>query len=102
MVKVAVQKLIHAMVQEGFDPVVYESKRTIERQKWLYGVGRTHDMNRKPITWTMNSLHLAGKACDIISKAHGWNDPAFFLALKKEAVKVGLTTIPQEGCHVQL
>ena len=105
-VKIAVTNLLAWMVKQGFDPIPYETLRTLARQKWLYGVGRTHDLNRKPVTWTLHSLHLPdrngqGHACDIISKSKGWNDPAFFLALKTGAAKFGLTTIPQEQCHVQ-
>jgi|GEM_PF-2089402 len=96
------QKLIDAMKALGFDPVVFEAKRSLERQKWLYGVGRTHDKGKKPITWTMHSEHLTGNAADVISKKHGWNSVDFYTHLKAEAAEVGLHTIPQEGCHIQL
>ena len=36
---------------------VFEAKRSQERQNWLYGVGRTHSMDRKPVTRTLNSNH---------------------------------------------
>lgn len=48
--------------------MVFEALRSKERQKWLYGVGRTHSMERKPITWTINSKHLTGDAVDIVFK----------------------------------
>jgi hypothetical protein len=96
-----VREVITAMQAAGFDPIVFEARRELARQKWLYGVGRTHDKNRKPVTWTMNSLHIPGKAADIISKRRGWNWPEFYVALHAAAHKVGLHTIAQEGCHIE-
>lgn len=96
-----VAKLLYELEQRCFDPIVFEAKRTQARQKWLYGVGRTHSKNRKPVTWTMQSRHLDGKACDIISRKRGWDHPAFFDALKVEAEALGLRVIPQERCHVE-
>jgi len=96
-----VERLLERMKERGFDPIVFDALRTRERQEWLYGFGRTHHKNRKPITWTMNSRHLVGKAADIVSRSRGWSWPEFFAALKSEAEMLGLETIPQEGCHVQ-
>lgn len=48
--------------------VPFETLRTKERQAWLYGVGRTHSKNRKPVTWTMASNHLTGNAVDLVRK----------------------------------
>lgn len=100
-VKERVEQVMAALITAGFDPIVFEARRSKERQKWLYGVGRTHDKNRKPVTWTMHSFHILGKAVDIISKRKGWNWPAFFDALHVEGEKVGLHPIPQEGCHLE-
>ncbi|MGQ9455086.1 MAG: hypothetical protein ACUVRS_09220 [Armatimonadota bacterium] len=96
-----VERLLVRMLEAGFDPVVFEARRSPDRQKWLYGYGRTHHKHAKPVTWTMNSRHLSGKAVDIISKSRGWNWPEFYAVLKVEAARLGLATIPQEGCHVQ-
>lgn len=96
-----VKKVIVALKARGFDPIVFESRRTEARQRWLYSIGRTTQKNRKPVTWTMKSLHIHGKAADIISKKHGWNDPPFFEALAEEAVKVGMHTLGVELCHIQ-
>lgn len=96
-----VKLLLQNMEAKGYDPVVFEALRTPERHKWLYGIGRTHDLDRKPVTWTMHSLHLTGKGADIISHSKGWNWPEFFDALEHEAEKLQLITIPQERCHVQ-
>jgi hypothetical protein len=94
-------KLLDAMKHRGFDPIIFEAHRSIERQKWLYGIGRTHQLDRRPVTWTLRSKHLVGKACDIVSKSHLWDYPAFYKALKQEAKKVGLKTLRVEQCHVE-
>jgi hypothetical protein len=93
--------LLEAMRRRGYDPVIFESLRTEKRQAWLYGYGRTHHKGRKPVTFTLKSRHLPGKAADIISKSKLWNHPAFFDALKDEAKRLGLETLDFEGCHVQ-
>ena len=96
-----VEQVLARMTERGFDPIIFEARRSEERQRWLYGIGRTHSLRRKPVSWTLNSLHIKGKAVDIISKTRKWDWPAFYVALKIEAKAVGLSTIPQEGCHVE-
>ena len=96
-----VEAMMAAMRSRGFDPVVFEARRSLERQRWLYGIGRTHSKTRKPVTWTMKSKHIHGKACDIVSASRLWDWPEFFVALRQEARKVGLTTLSFEACHVQ-
>jgi peptidoglycan L-alanyl-D-glutamate endopeptidase CwlK len=109
--------IIDAMEARGFDPYVYESLRTIDRQRWLYCQGRSQAECRKAgvpakclgwahpdakkVTWTLKSKHLVAKAADVISKSRLWGWPEFYDALKQEAAKVGMTTIPKEGCHIQ-
>lgn len=46
--------------------IVFETFRTQERQNRLYGIGRTHSLNRKPVTRTKSSMHSTGKAVDIV------------------------------------
>ena len=48
--------------------MIFEALRTSDRQKRLYGVGRTHSLERKPITRTLKSKHLTGDAVDIVFK----------------------------------
>lgn len=94
--------LLQNMKNLCFDPIIYEAKRSEKRQKWLYGVGRTHSLKRKPITWTLKSRHLVGKAVDIVSKKKLWSHPEFFAALRREAEKIdGLEVLDAEQCHVQ-
>ena len=96
------KSLIHLMYKDGFDPIIFEAKRSQERQQYLYSIGRTIQKNRKPVTWTLKSKHFTGNAADIISKSYGWDWPTFFAALKLHAKEVGLQTLVQEGCHVQM
>lgn len=96
-----VAKLIERMEARGFDPVVFEARRSLARQKWLYGCGRTHHLDRRPVTWTLSSKHLVGKAADIVSRSRLWSWPEFYTVLKAEARALGLTTLKQEACHVQ-
>lgn len=100
-VEARVRKMFAAMVRRGYDPIAFETLRTEARQKWLYSIGRTRQKNRKPVTFTMHSKHFGGKAVDVISAKHGWNDSKFFKALKEEAAKVGLHTLDFEACHVE-
>jgi peptidoglycan L-alanyl-D-glutamate endopeptidase CwlK len=96
-----VEKVLAALTERGFDPILFEARRSPDRQQWLYGVGRTHSKHRKPITWTTNSRHLVGKAADIISKSRGWSWGAFYDALDEEAAKVGMRTLKVERCHIE-
>jgi D-alanyl-D-alanine dipeptidase len=96
-----IEELMNVMEMKGYDPIIFESLRSNSRQNWLYSIGRTYQKNRKPVTWTLQSKHLTGEACDIISKSKGWNNPKFFEALQHEAHLLGLHTIPQEQCHIQ-
>lgn len=100
--KAKIDLLIRRMTARHFDPAIFESIRTPQRQKWLYGYGRTHHIGKKPKTWTMNSRHIPGKAVDIISFSRFWDWPEFYEALREEVHKIPeLELIPQEICHVQ-
>ena len=94
-----VRTVLARMEARGFDPVVFETKRSLDRQLWLYAQGRTRKGPK--ITWTLTSKHITGKAVDIISRSRGWYWAAFFDALRVEGEKVGLHTIPKEGCHLE-
>src|SRR5690606_27775952 len=53
---------------------VTETRRTHERQRWLYAQGREHPHQDAPqVTWTMDSYHRWGLAADLamIRKATG-------------------------------
>ncbi len=107
-----VERIFAQMQAKGFDPIAYETLRSPERQRWLFGVGRTHDLGRKPVTWTLHSHHLPdtnglSKAADVISKSRAWDWPEFFEALHGLARAEGMhdcaggLTWRLEGCHIQ-
>lgn len=45
--------------------------RTDEDQIDMYAIGRTKELHRNPITWTLNSYHKTGKAFDIYAYVDG-------------------------------
>ena len=83
---------------------VFESLRTKERQQWLYWVGRTHSLERKPITWTLVSKHLTWDAVDIVFNDSKWN-PTWnwpYAELIEMAKVYGIDNLsPTETCHFQ-
>ncbi|ONI40752.1 hypothetical protein AN639_11775 [Candidatus Epulonipiscium fishelsonii] len=44
---------------------ITETYRSQERQNYLYGIGRTHSLNKKKVTWTKKSVHTNKMAWDI-------------------------------------
>ena len=50
---------------------MYGGFRTSEEQKQMYAIGRTKELHRSPITWTLNSYHMTGKAFDIYAYVNG-------------------------------
>lgn len=83
---------------------VFESLRTKERQAWLYGVGRTHSLTRKPISWTLQSKHITGDAVDIVfndgkgNPTRNWPYDDLIEIAKKYNIE---NLKPTETCHFQ-
>jgi hypothetical protein len=96
-----IDALLNEMWALGYDPIVIETKRTLERQQYLFAIGRTIHREKKPVTWNHTSLHMYGKAADIISKQFGYASSVFFDALGRVAKEYGLKTLPHDRCHVQ-
>ena len=116
-----VKRIMKNMRRKGYDPILFETYRSPERQLYLYGKGRTikqmlkfwrnvsysqakkyTNPKAKIVTYTpLATYHGVGKAADIISKKRLWNWPAFFDALKFEAAKEGMKTLIFERCHIQ-
>jgi peptidoglycan L-alanyl-D-glutamate endopeptidase CwlK len=78
------------------DFMVLEGVRTPERQRQLYGQGRTTAectkagisvLYAKPhlqkVTWTLKSNHFAGRAVDLVPWPIDWNTPAKFNAISR-------------------
>jgi hypothetical protein len=95
----AVQRLLAAMTEMGFDPIVSESTRSNDRQQYLYGFGRDYDDVRDPrgvVTHSHDAdetWHHYGLAVDIISKSKQWGAPeTFWRDLEVCAEAEGLTS----------
>jgi acid stress-induced BolA-like protein IbaG/YrbA len=107
------QRVITRMQARGFDPIVFEGKRSVQRQRWLYGQGRSklqciragispaYSHSGGIVTKTLDSKHITGKAVDIISKSRLWNHSVFFAALKQEAARENLHVLNFEQCHLE-
>lgn len=52
--------------KQGVNPLIVETYRSQERQKWLYAQGRTRDLKSPKITWTLNSIHTLRNAVDVV------------------------------------
>lgn len=92
-----VKQLLINMRVRGYDPVLFETFRTEQRQRWLYN----RRVGGKRVTWTMESRHRVRKAADIISKKRLWDWPEFYFVLRKEAEKLGLKVLDFEQCHIE-
>jgi len=94
--------LYKRMQAKGFDPIMFEARRSKLRQIWLYGCGRVHHLGQPKKTWTLMSKHITGKAGDTVSKSKWWNWPEFFDALIEEGAKLDLYPAGKsEKCHLE-
>jgi hypothetical protein len=94
--RLALARALAELHRVGFDPVVCETLRTPERQRFLYGFGRDYDDGRGIVTQAATadqSWHGYGLAADVISRAHGWDaPPAFWRALQAAVEQEGLVS----------
>jgi len=97
-----IELILADMVSRGFDPLVFETGRTAERQQHLWWIGRRGRRGERPVTWSKTSRHCLGAACDIISKGTWWADYNFFRVLATVAEMHGCKTLPHDRCHVEL
>jgi hypothetical protein len=95
--RAAIMRVLAAVRAAGFDPVVYESLRSGERQRYLYGFGRQYDEPGDPRGRVTNSSdfdetwHGFGLAVDIISESLKWSaGEPFWRALGAAARDEGL------------
>ncbi|GKV67613.1 hypothetical protein NCCP2716_01110 [Sporosarcina sp. NCCP-2716] len=65
----AAQKACRLFLQEchaaGLNVFITKTYRSAERQKWLYAQGRTRDLDKPKVTWTLNSNHMSRLAWDV-------------------------------------
>lgn len=92
--RLALARTLHAMHLDGFDPVVFETLRTDERQSFLFGFGRAYDDGRGVVTHSRTAdrtWHKYGLAADVISHRYRWDaSAAFWQALGDHARAEGL------------
>lgn len=65
---------IEKLRQRGLDPIIRETRRTDERQAWLFGMGRDYDDGRGIVTNAASGIHTwhyYGCAVDITSRKDG-------------------------------
>lgn len=87
--------LLGDLIGQGWRPKLLETLRSDERQRWLYGFGRTWDDGRGVVTNAQNahqSWHFYGLAVDLTDRRfEPGNEPkAFFDAVGKVARKYAL------------
>lgn len=95
-VQEAVERVLSRMRAEGFNPRLFETLRTAERQDFLFGFGRRYDDGRGIVTKVQSHLHGwhgYGLAVDIVENdATPWTAPqAFWNALGAAAEANGMT-----------
>ena len=92
--RAALERVLADLRGLGMDPLVIETLRTHDRQRFLYGFGRDYDDGRGTVTYSSDAdetWHGFGLAADVISQADRWNAPlAFWEALGRSADRHGL------------
>jgi len=71
---------------------IYGGLRTKKDQEYLYSIGRTIDLDRKPVTWTKNSYHITGNAFDIFAYVDGkptW-DSKYYEPIARHLQKIAM------------
>lgn len=77
----AVERVLGTLRGLGYNPMVFETLRTSDRQRFLHGFGRLYDDGRGVVTHSEDAdetWHGYGLAVDIICGDTRWNAPAAF------------------------
>lgn len=94
--RAAVEELLMRHRAYGHDPIVFETLRTEERQRFIYGFGRDYDDGRGVVTYSQSAdetWHAFGLAVDIISQSKQWDAPKrFWRDLETIAESLGLVS----------
>jgi hypothetical protein len=95
-VRAATKRILLRMQEQGHNPRVFETLRTIDRQAFLHGFGREYDDGRGVVTKVhdaMEGWHFFGLAVDIVENdATPWNaSQAFWRCLGESAEAEGMT-----------
>ena len=89
--------------------------RTDQDQLDMYAIGRTVDLHREPVTWTLDSYHKTGKAFDIYAYVNGkasW-DNKYLEPIARHLIKIakqkfnlelhwGFDLWGKDGAHFQV
>lgn len=105
--RAAVESFLAEASAKGTKLKVLETKRSAERQAWLFAQGRTRP--GKIVTWTMASRHLTGEAVDVWPSGLGFSSKtdldsavSILTGLRPLANKWGLdNSIPNDSGHFQ-
>lgn len=83
-----VEELLKLMARDGFDPLVYETWRSKEREAELVAAG----------TGSPDSMHGLGLGVDILDADRMWDaPPKFWQALHRHALALGLGRVKHRG-----
>jgi hypothetical protein len=89
-----IERTLADMQGLGHNPIVIETLRNHDRQRFLYGFGRDYDDGRGLVTFSQDadeSWHGYGLAVDIICGTEGWTAPqSFWAALGRATEKYKL------------
>lgn len=99
--KLATQATEHAYDQYGIEWLWISSYRSKQEQAALYSIGRTTQLNRKPVTNAKpgTSYHNYGYAADGVPLVNGkavWNRRDLFLKFGENAEKIGLSYVAND------
>jgi hypothetical protein len=90
----ALERVLVTMRGLGHDPLVVETLRTSDRQRFLYGFGRDYDDGRGVVTYSSDAdetWHGYGLAADVVCAGKYWNaTKAFWDALGRACEREGL------------
>lgn len=99
--KAKLELFLQEAKEKGFNIMIFEWKRSKERQQQLYNQGRTTPW--KIVTWTLQSNHLTWNAADIVFN-NNWQ-PSWsgdYDSLITIAKKYGIRNLkPKEVCHFE-
>jgi hypothetical protein len=107
--RAALYRALEQHRRAGHDSVIFETIRTNERQRWLYGFNRDYDDGRGQVTGARTadlSWHIYGLAADVISRSKGWDASAAFWrdlgsAARDEGLAWGGDWLRKDLPHIQ-
>jgi peptidoglycan L-alanyl-D-glutamate endopeptidase CwlK len=90
----AIERVLDTMRGLGHNPIVFETLRTHDRQRFLFGFGREYDDGRGIVTHSSDAdetWHGYGLAVDIVCGTKYWNASGeFWAALGRACEREGL------------